>query len=461
MKKVILINRPLNRPHKKFHVSRRKWQPLNLLYIGTYLTNKNIPVEIIDARAEDYSVQTIEKILLSKRPQTVLIASDPFDFYQCPNPTLASFYETIKVIKQASVKNIISIGPQATIFDKKLLEKTSLNYIIKGDDPITAAKLIINLVNNKQQIDYPNISYKDKRGIHIGSIQHLKNLDELPIGNYGLLPMKKYKANIREFPASSFSIISTSRGCPFRCKYCFKNMIGSQVRYMSLDRIKKELDVLVHKNNIKTIYFIDDYFTFNYDHIFKLCDMIIKNKYNIKWGCQTRTDRVSLGLLKKMKAASCIYISYGIESGSQQIVDQALKNLKLDQAEEIIKLTKRVGIFPHANMMYGFPNETKDDFKQSIDFMIRNQEYELPGAIRFYPGSKFYEELIPGKTIKQVEEISSNLSLSKLKTAHVERGLAKLVLFKKIKYKEYDWHFFYFMLKYLFPSLIKKIKKQF
>lgn len=445
MNQVILINRPLTRA-KKFHISRRKWQPLNLLYIGTYLKNKNISVEIIDARAENYSSEDLEKILLKKQPYIVLIASDPFDFYQCPNPAMQSFYNSIDLAKKSGAKYILSIGPQATVFAKDLLSLTNITHIIKGDNPIAASELILDLLNNKQT----------EKIIDSG---HLKNLDELPVGNYDLLPMEKYSANMSDFSTEKFTIMSTSRGCPFQCKYCFKALIGSKIRQMSLARIEKELDVLVNKYNIKNIYFIDDFFTFNFERVYKLCNIL--KKYNLKWGCQTRTDCVNENLLKTMKLAGCIYISYGVESASQKILDKSAKNLKIDTVSKIINLTRKLGICAHLNMMYGFPDETKKDFMQSINFMIKNKEYDLPGVIRFYPGCQFYNELIPGKSVEEIEKISNDFSLSKLKQTDIDRGLAKLILSKKIYYKEYNWKIFYYLLRYLFPSVIPSLNRIF
>ena len=451
MQPIILINRPLVRDNKEFHVSRRKWQPLNLLYIATELQKNNLPVEIIDARAFDYTAADIRKILLERKPDIVFIASEPYDFYQCPNPSLISFYETILAAKESGAKHIVSMGPQATIFDEYLLTNTNLTHIIKGDDPMTAAKVLEHLAK-QENFSYTNVSFKNTAGIHLGITQHLENLDELPVGNYNFLPMEKYSANMDIFADKKFSIMTTSRGCPYQCQYCFKKLIGNKIRQMSLPRIKAELDELIKNQKNEAVYFVDDFFTFNKQRILDFCALIKQENYNFIWGCQTRTDSVDKEMLVAMKEAGCIYISYGIESGNQAVENRSGKNLDLKQAEEIIKLTKNIGLIAHINMMYGFPDETKEEFNQTIDFLICHEDYNLPGAIRFYPGSDYYEKLIPGKTLTEIEKISLDLSLTKLKQKDIDRGLAKLILFKKIKRKEYGLNFFYFLLKYLFPK---------
>lgn len=455
--KVILINRPLIRK-KEFHIPRRKWQPLNLLYIATTLFNKDVSVEIIDARAMDYSLEDIKNILCKKSPKIVLVASDPFDFYQCPNPSMESFYSLVETVKGLGVRSVLSIGPQASIFDKSLLKETGLDYIIKGDSPLRAADFIFDLLSNKKNIDYTNISFKKKNKIFLGEVKHIENLDELPIGNYKLLPMEKYKPNMSIFPEGNFAIITTSRGCPFQCKYCFKKLIGNKIRKMSLERTEKELDELVFKNKVKVIYFLDDFFTFSYQRIYDLCNLIKSKKYNIVWGCQTRPDAVSEELLKKMKNTNCVYISYGVETGSQDVANRANKNLDLKKTEKTLELTQKIGIYPHINMLYGFPGETKEEFSETVNFIIRNDQDALPGRIRFYPGCAYYNEFIPDKSLKQAELISSKLGLSHLKEKHIEKGLAKINIHRLISQKKYSWKIFYFYFKYFFPSLFLGLK---
>jgi len=449
---IILISRPLVRANKEFHVSRRKWPSLNLLYIATILHNKNLPVEIIDARALDYIAEDIKKILLEKKPQIVFIESDPYDFYQCPNPSLTSFYETILAAKEAGAENIVSMGPQATIFDLELLKNTALDYIVRGDDPKIAAELL-EKIYTQENFSFEGISYKENNIIKQGKIKYLDNLDKLPVGDYSLLPMKKYGANMDIFGDKKFMIMTTSRGCPYQCQYCFKHLIGNKVRQMSLSRVKLELDELIKNQKIEAVYFIDDFFTFNKQRILDFCALIKNENYNFVWGCQTRTNAVDAETLQSMKNTGCIYISYGIESGSQAVTDRSGKNLNLIQAENIINLTKQIGIYPHINMMYGFPKETKKEFNKTINFLIRHRDFNLPGALRFYPGTIYYERLLPGKSLNETEKISLNLSLSKLKKKDIDRGLAKLILAKKIYNREFNLNFVYFLVKYLFPAV--------
>lgn len=461
MLQVILINRP-QVGIKGFHIPGRKWQPLNLLYIATGLNNstsQEIKAEIIDGRAMGYNVKQIKKILQEKKPIIVVIASEPYDFYICPNPAMDSFYELIKAAKELNIKYILSIGTSATIFDKELLNQTDIDYIVKGDDPITVVRLIKDLLAAKEKIKYDNVSFKKDKKLHLGEVHHLEDLDELPVGDYGLLPMEKYGSNMLQFPKNKFAIMTSGRGCSFQCKYCLKKLVTSRVRTMSMGRIKQELDVLVKKHKVKTIYFLDDLFTFDLQYTKKLCQLIIKENYNIAWGCQTRTDKINLDLLKIMKSAGCVYISYGVESGSQRVLKDCLKNLDLNLAAQNIKITQMLGIKTNVNMLYGFPNETPEEFNQTINFLIKNKINGMPTAIRFYPGCAYYNELIPHTTLKEMQKISFDLSLSKLTHRDVERGLAKLMLYKKIAYKEYGWSMFYFMLKYFFPNLTRKIRK--
>ncbi len=463
MPEAILINRPLHLD-KRLPIPSRKWQPLDLLYVGTFLKNNGLTVEIIDARALDYSVADIKRILAQKQPKIVLIASDPYDLYQCPSILMDSFYQTIEAVQQTpSVKHILAIGPQAAIFDQELLNKTALGYIIKGNNPIAAANLILDL--SKNQLDdlagkYANLSCKKIDGtVNIGVLQNLEDLDKLPIGDYSLLPMEKYSPRMEFFRPDNFSIMFTSCGCPYNCKFCFKELIGSKVNSMSLPRFKQELDVLVGEYFIKNIYFIDDFFTFDRERVKQICRIIKEENADIQWGCQTRPERVDEELLKIMKDSGCIYISYGIESGSQAIVSSSGKGLNLEEAAKNYKLTKKIGIEAHSNMMYGYPEETAKDFNQTIDLQIELNDFSFPCGLCFFPQTKYYNELLPGKSPEEARKISVDLGLSRLTRETIEAGLAKLVFFKRIREKKIDFKTFYFLLKYIFPALVKKTKQ--
>ncbi|NQU77591.1 B12-binding domain-containing radical SAM protein [Candidatus Falkowbacteria bacterium] len=458
MSKVILINRPPNFI-RGLPIPTRKWQPLNLVHIASGLKRRGIETEIIDARASNLGLGEIKELLREKKPEIVLVSSDSCDLYECPSISMDSFFEIVKAAGEIdSIRNIIAIGPQATIFDKDILTKTAVDYIVKGDNPVTAIDLIYDLFSDKKS-EYDNVSYNLGEELSIGKVKHLENLDQLPVGDYSLLPVDRYASNMEEFPPGKFSIAIISRGCFGKCKFCFKDMIGSKFRGMSVRRARQELDAFT-KAGVEVVYFLDDLFTFDYDWARRICQMMIEGNYNIKWGAQTRPDRMTEELLGIMKKAGCFYISYGVESGSQAVINRSRKNIDLGKAEEIIKKTKEMGIKVHLNMMYGYPGENREEFMETIDFSIRNKEVTIPCPIIYFYGCEYFNELTPDKSLRELEKISLNLSLSNLKQKDIEKGLAKINLYRMWVQKDFNLGILYFLIKYFFPGLTYKIRKR-
>ncbi|MBR9705590.1 B12-binding domain-containing radical SAM protein [Candidatus Pacearchaeota archaeon] len=457
-KKIILINRPLVRV-RGLKVPSRKWQPLELAYVAAILEKENIECKIVDARVLNLSVDDVIREVKNFQPDLVVFASDPFDFYQCPNPNWQTLRDTITGIKKITDTKIVSFGPQMNLFDKKLMTELKIDFAIKGDNPLLTAEVALDVLREGKSTR-EGISYFDDRGTFVsGKVKHLMDLNLLPVPAYHLLPMERY-TGLWDFPGGTFSVIIASRGCPFHCRFCYKGMIGDKVRMRSVDQVMEEIKTLVNSFNIKSIFFFDEIFTFDRGRIIELCQRIINAGYDIKWGCQSRIDFIDKEMLDIMYKAGCRYMSYGIETGSQRISKLANKQIDLNQAGEIIQLTRESGIYPHTNILYGFPQETKKDFRESIEFLKKyGDEDNMPAKINFFVGSPYYDEYLAGVDHREAVVISQKLTLSKMKPTDAERGLARWMLYCHWKKREFNLTFLYFIAKFLFPGLIIKVKE--
>ena len=189
-------------------------------------------------------------------------------------------------------------------------------------------------------------------------------------------------------------LMLTSRGCPYRCVYCSK-VSGNLYRHHSIDRIIKEMNILIDKYNAKEIIFRDDTFTIDKKHIEDLCQEIIKRGLNkkIKWTCMTRVPLVTEDLLKLMKKAGCWSRHYGVESGSQRLLDLIQKDITIKQVKDAFKWTRKAGIEIKAFFMLGLPTETKEESLQTIKFTKDSKPDWIQVTITVpYPGTKLYEE---------------------------------------------------------------------
>lgn len=235
----------------------------------------------------------------------------------------------------------------------------------------------------------------------------IPNLDDMPLPMHQLLPWDKYRMPLIKGP---FTFIVTSRGCPAGCTYCIKHVSYQfSVRLRSAENIMQELWML-KKMGLNNIHMYADLFTVNRDQVMELCQRMIDEKINLKWTCNSRVDYVDEELLTMMGKAGNWLISWGIESGSEQILRHARKGAYPDKAARSLQWARNAGIKNWGYFIIGLPGETEETIRQTIDF-----SKGLPLDIALfhvaapYPGTPFFFEVVkngwfrPGTRWEQVD----------------------------------------------------------
>jgi radical SAM superfamily enzyme YgiQ (UPF0313 family) len=192
----------------------------------------------------------------------------------------------------------------------------------------------------------------------------------------------------------------TSRGCPFHCIFC--SYAKGRCRYRSPENIVAEIEHIVAKYNIKGVQFYDDTLTAKESRIMKICNLLIDKNIKISWGCYSRVDIVNEKLLRKMKDAGCKMISYGVESGSQRMLNIMKKGITLEKARRAVEMTRKVGIVCSASYVFGIPGETRKSLKETIQFAKKiNSNFAHFNMITPWPGTDLYEEMTQNNKIKK------------------------------------------------------------
>jgi radical SAM superfamily enzyme YgiQ (UPF0313 family) len=161
---------------------------------------------------------------------------------------------------------------------------------------------------------------------------------------------------------------------------------------MSPNRIIEEIRFLKEKYDIDGLQFYDDTLTFNKERIMKLCDLMIAEKINLPWSCFTRVDCVTEELLKKMKAAGCYQIFYGVEAGSQRLLNLMNKGITIEQIKNAFKWTRGAGIEALASFIIGLPTETEEEARASAKLAKEiNADFAHWELFTPYPGTNLYK----------------------------------------------------------------------
>jgi len=357
--------------------------PYSLLQAAALIEKKVTDLRLIDANALGLDFNELEK-RMREIDYNILI----FKF------TPTSFDEDIKVAKiskriKPSARTICLCYSLGHIPQEVMKEVKELDIYIRHEYEVVTPALIDNLDNLSQ---VAGIAYRDKNKITVNKDAiPISNYDSLPIAAFHLLPsLDPYYISVNH--GKPFTIVYTSKGCPYNCMFC--NVSQSKLKLKSVDRIMAEIDYLKKEYNIRTISFFDETFTMDQERVKEFCRRI--GKYNIKWYCNTRVNLVSPPLLKMMRKAGCRAVSYGIESGSQKILDAVSKGTTVEQCANAIRWTYEAGIKMHCSFIFGLPGETEETINETLRFIKKN----LPMSVEFniatpYPGTrllKYYEE---------------------------------------------------------------------
>lgn len=358
--------------------------PLGLAYIAAVLEKDNHHVEMIDGIADQISMDEIAQ--RSKEFDIVgLTAITTFEL---------RLEQTVNIIKNVnpSIKIVVG-GPHATALPFDLIKK-NVDFVVVGEGEYTFLELV-KQIKNKQNYDVvKGLIYNKKGKSHFtGNRGLIENLDTLPFPARHLLPMQKYKSSeARSNKQPSYSII-TSRGCPFNCVFCNKNIFGRKFRSHSPEYVVKEMELLKNKYGARDIAIWDDNFTVDKKRVHEICNLIIKKRLNISWSCEARVDCVDFILLKKMRKAGCDYIAYGVESGSEIILKSIRKGFTKKQVIETFKSMKKAKVGIRAYFMLGHIGETRKEMEETINF-AKSLEPEIASFTLWVPlpGTDAYEE---------------------------------------------------------------------
>ena len=362
--------------------------PLGLLTLAAGLQSFGYKVKIYKPEIrlihqKEYK-KTAKDILINK---PVMIG---FSTWCITYPTSLLLAKEIK--NKAPEIPIIFGGPQASILADETLKNFSfVDFILSGEADFSFPQFIKEIENSIPDLStIPGLSYRNFSGIiHHNKLNgSVKNLDELPVPAYELVPQLKWLK------------LDVGRGCPFKCTYCTtSDFFSKKYRIKSADRIIKEMMDSWQNKKVTSFSFAHDMFTLNKKFVFELCDKLISIKKTtgtvFKWNCSARIDCVSEEMLVKMKAAGCSDIFFGIETGSERIQQIIKKNIKVSSAMEIADICRLPGIRMHASFIIGFPEETCEDLNQTLKAAIK---LALKGALiqvselSLLPGTPIYKE---------------------------------------------------------------------
>jgi anaerobic magnesium-protoporphyrin IX monomethyl ester cyclase len=228
----------------------------------------------------------------------------------------------------------------------------------------------------------------------------VQDVDTLGPPAYDLLDMgfqtRRNPWTIRFLNLSSVNV-RTSRGCSNRCAFCAEHLVsGVGVRFHSLDYVMEQVAYACERLGVEAVHFEDDTLGADRERLIAICEAIGRKGFHrrLKWDCLMRVDQVDAELLAAMKAAGCIQIEYGFESGSDAALRGVGKNATIEQNRRAVRLTRGAGIRIFADIMVGLPGETRQDLEATARFLRwARPEILSAGRLLPMPGTALYRQL--------------------------------------------------------------------
>lgn len=358
---------------------------LGLAYIAASLRDQGHLVKVFDYEVTRSSMDVVAEDMRTFAPDLVGMTAYITNMKRC-----AKVAEIAKSVN----KDIVTVfgGPQVTIFPEEAFLSPFVDMIVLSEGEIVIRNVLNNLNSEEGLRHVKGIWFRSKSGEIIRNEREglVEDLDIFPNQALDLYDLSLYYPPVY-IRGKKVAHLLTSRGCPFQCTFCeTKLTFGRSFRYHSTERVLSDLEELLSRG-YTSFQFYDDIFTANKKRVIDLCEGIIRQNWKIEWMCFTRTNVVSKDLLALMKKAGCYLITFGGESGDDDLLKLIKKDLTVAKNFEGIRLAKEAGLLTMSSFMLGLPTETKEQTMKTIRFALDSGlDYAVFPITEPYPGTELW-----------------------------------------------------------------------
>lgn len=373
MSDVVLIHSSIGFYNEKSVVADQTSNPpMGLLYIAAYLEKKGISVRLIDPHPERLSLKDVLKEIKKEKPMVIGISS--------MTPGIRTAVRLAEAIRKNFGKKLyIGIGGIHPSVDFTFINRYPVfDFQVIGEGEITFYEVVKGILKGKK----PKKIYQGKL---------IENLDDLPFPARHLLKGDYFCPHDKSQALDPEVTIISSRGCPFHCIFCSKPSFRNMYRYRSAKNIVDEMEETYPLCKGKYS-FVDDTMGTNREKAIEFCDEVILRGLKVKFAAQMRPTDANDTLFKKLAEAGCREAFFGVESGNVRIRNEVIKKMVPEKKlYETVKLCRKYGIQSNFYLMLGFPTETWEDIKDTINVGVKTKvDFVGLHITQIIPGSELY-----------------------------------------------------------------------
>src|SRR3989338_4224292 len=404
------------------------WPPLTLVTIAALLEREGHEARVIDCAASGMDARHLLSEAMSLGPSLVIFST----------ATASIEYDLLLAVevKKMCGGNVVvaALGTHVSIMAEECLAQgPGLDCIMRNEPEMTCLDLARAIASKGHFDGILGLSFRDSSGeiIHNPDRPFIEDLDSLPIPAWHLIDINLYRLPLKGKP---FVMVNPVRGCPYNCTFCTSRIYyGAKLRSRSLGSVLKEILHVKDRFGINDIFFWSDTYTLDKAYVKEMCRRMIKTKLDISWIANSRVDTIDPEALKLMKEAGCWMISLGIESGSQRILDEAKKGIRIEQTVDAVRMAHDANLLVTGHFIFGLPGETEETIRETIRFMnrLRLDLIQLYSAVPF-PGTELYNMAVKGGWIEgaawsDFRQDNVLMNLPTIRAEEVDRWIKKAV----------------------------------
>ena len=330
---------------------------LGLLYLASTLREAGFAVEVLDANAESLSLQAFHQRVRDSGARivgfTTMTAGWP------------STVEGARVAREALPEALIVVGgPQLSLYPELCLSFPQLDVGVCGDGEETLLEIAQAVAGGTPLDAIPGTVVKVDGEIRRNPDRtRYRDIDRYPFPAVDLLDWTRYRALTVQSP---FYTMVTTRGCPYKCRFCSQVYSGNTVRFRSPENVVDEIELYVRKFGAREIVFFDETFTLKKSRILRICELVRERSLKFRFDMRTRVDSLDEEMVVALREAGGQRVHFGIESGSPRILERMGKEVTTDQVRTAVALCKKHGFSTRGYFMIGYLGETPETYRETL-----------------------------------------------------------------------------------------------
>ncbi len=373
--------------------------PVGLLYLAAYIGQRfDVEFRIVDQRLEQWSNEQFAREIVAFEPDIVGLGCVTMSAHLLP--------DLVTKIRSGLPEALVVLGgPHASAGGAQAVEDAGADVAVAGEGERIFELVIETYLDGcdgkgRDLSGVPGLLWRDPDGqviINPGKIPYIEDLDFLPMPAYDLIDVSRYWSvpSSVVMPARKYVTLVTSRGCPFLCNYCH-NVFGKRFRGHSPERVVDEIEHHVREFGIEDVEFMDDVFNYDHDRAIEICELIQKRNLRIRLALPNgvRSDILSEELMDALVDSGLYFCSFALESASPRIQKLMGKRLNIPAFLESVKMAADRGVFANGFSMLGFPGETEEELKLTVDTMCASRLHVGQFmTVTPFPGNDLFDEV--------------------------------------------------------------------